>query len=149
MLLLNRLQTHLKKALSMKMNTWLVRRSSWSTGFDTSPHPITDYDNCLIFLFWAATLPFIISTYCRFISIPKDMGTFNCGAFVAGIVRVSATSISTFINHLVKILISNICFKGCFGWCWLPCCCNSSFCTCWGTAKTSNYHFNKVCRRGT
>ncbi|WCJ30104.1 Trafficking protein particle complex subunit 5 [Euphorbia peplus] len=23
----------------------------------------------------------------RFISIPKDMGTFNCGAFVAGIVR--------------------------------------------------------------
>ena len=24
----------------------------------------------------------------RFISIPKDMGTFNCGAFVAGIVRV-------------------------------------------------------------
>ncbi|KAF8407237.1 hypothetical protein HHK36_006364 [Tetracentron sinense] len=25
----------------------------------------------------------------RFISIPKDMGTFNCGAFVAGIVRVT------------------------------------------------------------
>ncbi|XP_008797252.1 trafficking protein particle complex subunit 5 isoform X2 [Phoenix dactylifera] len=24
----------------------------------------------------------------RFISIPKDMGTFNCGAFVAGIVKV-------------------------------------------------------------
>ncbi|KAL8145302.1 hypothetical protein AgCh_003480 [Apium graveolens] len=24
----------------------------------------------------------------RFISVPKDMGTFNCGAFVAGIVRV-------------------------------------------------------------
>lgn len=23
----------------------------------------------------------------KFISIPKDMGTFNCGAFVAGIVR--------------------------------------------------------------
>ncbi|RZC61898.1 hypothetical protein C5167_023648 [Papaver somniferum] len=23
----------------------------------------------------------------RFISVPKDMGTFNCGAFVAGIVR--------------------------------------------------------------
>lgn len=28
--------------------------------------------------------------YLRFISIPKDMGAFNCGAFVAGIVRVSA-----------------------------------------------------------
>ncbi|KAG6427778.1 hypothetical protein SASPL_112025 [Salvia splendens] len=26
--------------------------------------------------------------YARFISIPKDMGAFNCGAFVAGIVRV-------------------------------------------------------------
>jgi hypothetical protein len=30
-----------------------------------------------------------LSLCCRFISIPKDMGTFNCGAFVAGIVRVS------------------------------------------------------------
>ncbi|KAF9662770.1 hypothetical protein SADUNF_Sadunf18G0088800 [Salix dunnii] len=28
-----------------------------------------------------------LSLCCRFISIPKDMGTFNCGAFVAGIVR--------------------------------------------------------------
>lgn len=25
---------------------------------------------------------------CRFISTPKDMGNFNCGAFVAGIVKV-------------------------------------------------------------
>jgi len=30
----------------------------------------------------------VICCYIRFISIPKDMGTFNCGAFVAGIVKV-------------------------------------------------------------
>ncbi|KAA3489942.1 trafficking protein particle complex subunit 5-like isoform X1 [Gossypium australe] len=29
----------------------------------------------------------LVCLHCRFISIPKDMGTFNCGAFVAGIVR--------------------------------------------------------------
>ncbi|CAN7067242.1 unnamed protein product [Brassica rapa subsp. trilocularis] len=38
---------------------------------------------------------------CRCISIPKDMGTFNCGAFVAGIVKVSVL-LGRFINRVQK-----------------------------------------------
>ncbi|XVE71118.1 hypothetical protein DITRI_Ditri10aG0124700 [Diplodiscus trichospermus] len=44
----------------------------------------------------------------KFISIPKDMGTFNCGAFVAGIVRVMLHSFFLFFfvykmtYHLVE-----------------------------------------------
>ncbi|KAG5376238.1 hypothetical protein IGI04_040834 [Brassica rapa subsp. trilocularis] len=37
----------------------------------------------------------------RCISIPKDMGTFNCGAFVAGIVKVSVL-LGRFINRVQK-----------------------------------------------
>ncbi|CDY55017.1 BnaA10g29410D [Brassica napus] len=37
----------------------------------------------------------------RCISIPKDMGTFNCGAFVAGIVKVSVF-LGRFINRVQK-----------------------------------------------
>ncbi|WZZ21536.1 hypothetical protein YC2023_122923 [Brassica napus] len=38
---------------------------------------------------------------CSCISIPKDMGTFNCGAFVAGIVKVSVL-LGRFINRVQK-----------------------------------------------
>ncbi|RAL37732.1 hypothetical protein DM860_000426 [Cuscuta australis] len=33
----------------------------------------------------------------RFISIPKDMGAFNCGAFAAGIVRVCSVSRTVYV----------------------------------------------------
>lgn len=51
-----------------------------------------------------------VCLHCRFISIPKDMGTFNCGAFVAGIVRVCTAlpSLSLTVKMLLKDLL-NLC----------------------------------------
>lgn len=42
--------------------------------------------------------------YGRFISIPKDMGAFNCGAFVAGIVRVHTALTRAFLM-IVMLLV--------------------------------------------
>lgn len=55
---------------------------------------------------------------CRFISIPKDMGTFNCGAFVAGIVRVSASLPLFLFTDSLGVGGSDgifFIFEGCFG----------------------------------
>ncbi|MFS8023609.1 putative transport protein particle (TRAPP) component [Helianthus anomalus] len=38
-------------------------------------------------LFSLISYAFVFFFQYRFISVPKDMGSFNCGAFVAGIVR--------------------------------------------------------------
>ncbi|XP_020530657.1 uncharacterized protein LOC110008319 isoform X3 [Amborella trichopoda] len=58
-----------------------------------------------------------------FISIPYDMGTFNCGAFVAGIVR-----------GFLDVECSSYCIC-------LPCA-NG------GTTKTQDNYIDKICRRG-
>ncbi|KAG1366610.1 hypothetical protein COCNU_13G004000 [Cocos nucifera] len=51
----------------------------------------------------------------RFISIPKDMGTFNCGAFVAGIVKVIILEIR---NRAMKAKSrpKDLFFSGSFSW---------------------------------
>ena len=45
-------------------------------------------------------------SYYRFISVPKDMGAFNCGAYVAGIVKVLKLNICVLTNHLFCFLYS-------------------------------------------
>lgn len=40
----------------------------------------------------------------RFISIPKDMGAFNCGAFVAGIVKVCTTLLQSFLSDILAYI---------------------------------------------
>lgn len=86
----------------------------------------------------------------RFISIPKDMGTFNCGAFVAGIVRVRSP---LFIWWLVitnwKHYWSFLSDEGCLGQCRFPSSCNCSFCSSGRAVAAKNHYLDKVCWRGT
>ncbi|XP_022635138.1 trafficking protein particle complex subunit 5 isoform X2 [Vigna radiata var. radiata] len=66
----------------------------------------------------------------KFISIPKDMGTFNCGAFVAGIVRFCFVSSTN---------------EGRFGWCRISGCCNCAFCAYGRSTTTTDDNFDKIC----
>lgn len=84
----------------------------------------------------------------RFISIPKDMGAFNCGAFVAGIVRVCTVNRTDYVstNHTLTgftwYASFFFFFKGCTWQCRFPSCCNCPFCSSGGAAATSDYHFD-------
>ena len=94
-LLWTRWLTHLRREQNMRMNTWSVKRSFLLTGLWTFVYFITHF-----FLYKSK----IWYSFCldSFISVPKDMGTFNCGAFVAGIVKVEIPVLVTAdFNHFV------------------------------------------------
>ena len=46
-------------------------------------------------------------SYYRFISVPKDMGAFNCGAYVAGIVKVSKLNIYVYLQIIFFIFFTH------------------------------------------
>lgn len=78
----------------------------------------------------------------RFISIPKDMGAFNCGAFVAGIVRVRTLSALLHLPYLRAIIYFLFLLEGSSGKCRFPSCCDSSFRPCGGAATTTDNNFD-------
>lgn len=77
------------------------------------------------------------------------MGAFNCGAFVAGIVKVLSILVSS-VFFLLFCLNENdhrrlTLNEGGFGWCWLSSSSDGPFCTNGTTTATSDNHSYKVC----
>ena len=108
-------------------------------------------------------------SWSRFVSVPQGMGAFNCGTFVAGIVKVKnylifwfrLTSLSLMrlfggdsnssllvAIHLLSTQRVLLYCAGCVGWSWISCKSNSSFCSRGGPSTAPHYYPHKICWRG-